>query len=344
MNFREAMEYQAKFGDTNGAPITARVCRALADAIDTGSATGARALEWPGDYIADAVPLRLVAPFHFLFRARSCPALDPLFRGEPGDDVATLRNAIASHDAEILPWLDGPPQTNEPGRSATFMAALLVLAEKFGRNFELLEIGSSAGLNLLIDRYRYDLGGVLLGPPTSSITIRPEWRGPPPPVASVNIVSVRGADIAPIDIGDPAAAERLLSYIWVDQKDRFIRTEAAIAMAHAQPPMLARADAADFVEAQLGEPQAAGTTRVLMHSIVWQYLPPATQDRITAAMEAAGASATPDCPLAWIKFEANRTVSQHTVRLRVWPGGVDNQLAIAHPHASWIEWSPEDLL
>jgi hypothetical protein len=341
MNFREAMEYQAQFGDTNGAPITARVCRALADAIDDSSATGARTLGWSGDYIADAVPLRLVAPLHFLFRKGSCPVLDPLFRGEPGDDVATIRSAIETHDAEILPWLDGPPQTNEPTRSATFMAALLVLAEQFGHAFELLEIGSSAGLNLLIDRYRYDLGGVTGGPATSPITIKPEWRGSPPPNASVRILSVRGADIAPIDVNDAAAAERLLCYVWVDQKDRFARTETAIGMARAAPPKLERADAADFVEGRLGEAQAANTTRVLMHSIVWQYLPPATQERITNAMEKAGASATFDRPLAWIRFEANRAVSQHTVRLRIWPGGLDTQLATAHPHASWIAWSAE---
>src|ERR1700712_2999210 len=169
MNFREAMEAQAQFGDTNDAPITARVCRALADAIDDSSVTGGRVLGWTGDYLADAVPLRLVAPFHFLFRSGNCPALDPLFRGETGDDVAAIKRAIAEHDATISPWLDGPPQTNEAARSATFMAALLVLADRFGHEFELLEIGSSAGLNLLIDRYRYDLCGVMVGPPTSPV-------------------------------------------------------------------------------------------------------------------------------------------------------------------------------
>lgn len=342
MHFRQAMEYQAKFGDANDAPITARVCRAIAEAIDDTSVTGTRVANWQGDYIADAVPLRMVAPFHFLFRERRCPAIDPLFRGETTDDVAAIRAAIVQHDSEIARWLDGPPQTNEAGRSATFMAALLNLSEKFGHPFELLEIGSSAGLNLLIDRYHYNLGGILVGPAASPIAIEPEWRGPPPPNVQVDIASVRGSDIAPIDLGDPAAAERLLAYVWVDQKDRLDRIETAIAMAQAQMPTLEQADAADFVEASLREPQAANTTRVLMHSIVWQYLPAGTQARITFAMNTAGAVATPDRPLAWIAFEADRTVSQHTVRLRVWPGDTDILLAKAHPHAGWIEWLAQE--
>ncbi len=340
MMFSEAMEFQARFGDDNGAPVTARVCRALGVAIDRSSVTGRRVLDWPGHYIEDAVPLRLVAAFHWLYRAGSAPSLIDLFSGAPAHDVVAIRTAISDHDLAIETWLNSPPQTNEPGRSATFMAALLVLADRFGLPFELLEIGSSAGLNLLIDRYRYDLGGVEVGSPNPPFIIRPQWRGSAPPVANVSILSVRGVDIAPIDVTDPVAAERLLSFIWVDQLDRFARTHAAIEMARTHAPDLSRGDAADFVEARLAERQPPGTVRVLMHSIVWQYLPPATQGRIMAAMTTAGSLATKDNPLAWIAFEADRSLAVHTLRLRFWPGGGEGvQLARVHPHGQWIEWT-----
>lgn len=343
MKFHQAMEYQAEFCENSGAPITGRVCRALAAAIDGDSATGERALGWTGNYIGDAVPLRLVAPFHFLFRSGKCPALARLFQGDDCDDAIAIRRAVTDHDREIVPWLDGPPQTNEAARSSTFMAALLMLADRFGQPFELLEIGSSAGLNLLIDRYRYDLGGVTVGPTDSTIVIRPEWKGPPPPAAQVLIQSVRGVDISPIDVSDAAAAERLLSYIWVDQKERFARTEAAIAMIRSDPPILGRGDAADFVDECLSQPQSDNTMRVLMHSIVWQYLPAETQQRITDAMEHAGATATAECPLAWIAFEADRSLKQHTIRLRIWPGAIDVVVGLAHPHANWIIWSAQEV-
>ena len=55
------------------------------------------------------------------------------------------------------------------------------IARRHGPRIELLEIGSSAGLNLMIDRYRFDLGGTMVGPADSPVAIVPEWKGPPPP-------------------------------------------------------------------------------------------------------------------------------------------------------------------
>src|SRR3546814_7380711 len=126
----------------------------------------------------------------------------------------------------------------------------------------------------------------------------------------IEIASLKGCDVAPVDLTDPAQALRLKAYIWPEHHIRFERMEAAIAAAHEAKPNLVRANAADFVEAELAKPQAAGTTRVLMHSIVWQYVPADPQARVTAAMEAAGAQATPERPLAGIALEANRTGSE----------------------------------
>ncbi len=259
MTFDEAMTFQAEFCEAGGAPITARVCRALAAGLDRSTATGRRAIDWPGDHVRDALPLRLVAPYHALFRGRRIAAFDT---------PDAIRAATAAHDGWIAEWLDGPPQTNEPARSATFMAALMVLAARFGLPFELFEIGSSAGLNLLVDRYRYDLGGSTAGPPDAPVVIAPDWRGPAPPLAPVRIERVCGVDIAPIDVTDPAEAERLLAYVWIDAPERLSRVAAAIEMIHARPVDMAAGDAADWVEAQLAEPQAAGVCRVLMHSVV----------------------------------------------------------------------------
>src|SRR3546814_17220617 len=62
-------------------------------------------------------------------------------------------------------WRDGPPQTNEAGRSSNFVAAMLWLADqRLPPRFQCLEIGSSAGINLMLDRYHYDLAGVQVGP------------------------------------------------------------------------------------------------------------------------------------------------------------------------------------
>jgi hypothetical protein len=92
----------------------------------------------------------------------------------------------------------------------------------------------------------------------------------------------------------------------------------------------------------LGRLQEDGVTRVLSHSIVWQYLPASTQQAITAMMEEAGKAATADKPLAWIALETNRETFKHELSVRYWPGGEQPvKLAEAHPHGAWVEWLGE---
>ncbi len=332
---RSAFLAQAGFCETMDAPLTGRVAGALAEALDNTTETGRRVLAWPGNPIEDALPLRLVGGLRALALSGDAPALAALFKGR-GDPVPTLVAALRGHDAALLPWLDGPPQTNEPGRSAALMLGLMLAARTFGHPLDVLEIGSSAGLNLLIGRYAYDLGGISVCPP-SPVTLRPEWRGPPPDPAPVTVASTRGVDIAPLDLTNPADADRLRAYVWADHPDRYTRLDAAIAMFAADPPLLEHGDAADWVEARLAEPQPADHTRVLMHSVVWQYLGPERQRRIAAAVDTAGARATAKRPLAWVRLEPDRDLARHQVHATIWPGGETHHLAMSHPHGRWIE-------
>ena len=217
---------------------------------------------------------------------------------------------------------------------------MLWLAEQgLPPRFECLEIGSSAGINLMIDRYAYDMGGVTVGPKDPAMRFAPEWRGPPPPNREIAFASLKGCDVAPVDLADAAQALRLKAYIWPEHSVRFDRLEAAIAAAKEREPDLVEMTAADFVEHELARPQEAGTTRVLMHSIVWQYVPQDQQARVTAAMEAAGRRATQERPLAWIALEGNRTLLNHGLTVRSWPGdGYALLLGCAHAHGAWIEW------
>lgn len=335
---RKHFRWQARFLRAEACPITATVCETLADVLDENTATGRRLLNWPGKVGPDLVALRLVAGFHNLARSGRDPALSRLYAGAAVDATEVIGSALAHHDAELEPWLDGPPQTNEPGRSAALMCGYLALAQRFAMPFEVLEIGSSAGLNLLMDRFRIELGGVAVGPADSPLVLRPEWRGPPPPSAAVRFASLRGVDLAPIDITRPGAAERLLAYVWVDQTIRVAVLDTALAMARLDPPPVAAGDAGAWIEAQLASPQEPGVCRVVAHSIVWQYLPDATQARIRAAIEAAGARATAETPLAWLAFEPSSGQPDVAVSLRVWPGAGEEELvARSQPHGLWVE-------
>jgi hypothetical protein len=343
----DAFHNQALYCRANDAPITARVVEAVHALLKSqgGGELLNRVRSWPGPPLADALPLRVAGGLHALHLRGGEPELSAIYRGEPTEDVAVIGDVARRREAELLPWLDGPPQTNEAGRSSNFILAMLWLAEQgLPPNFECLEIGSSAGINLMIDRYRYDLGGVTVGPEPGALAFKPEWRGPPPPDRNIELVSLKGCDVAPVDLTDIAQALRLKAYIWPEHRERFARMDAAIVAATERRPNLVGMTAAEFVEAELARPQAEGVARLLMHSIVWQYVPADQQARVTAAMEAAGARATAERPLAWVALEANRTVHHHELTVRYWPGGEQRlQLGVAHAHGAWLELLAEPL-
>ena len=339
---REAIEWQARHSESAGAPCTARVIRAELAILETDSATGRRMANWQGLSLADAMPLRIAGGLHWLYLSGEDRRLEPVYGGlltDQGAIDAIVADMAVKFDARLMPWLDGPPQTNEAGRSASVMAGLLWLSGRLGPRFELNEIGASAGVNTMMGRYFYDLGGTTAGPSLSRMRIAPEWRGSPPPAYPVEIVAARGCDRAPVDLTDPDQALKLKAYVWAEAAERMARIDTAIAMAQRAAPELERMDAVDAVRDMLARPQEAGVTRVLFHTIVWQYLPEASQDAITAMMEDAGHAASAERPLAWVSLETNRATFAHELRVRYWPGGDQAvHLANAHPHGAWVEW------
>lgn len=344
---RDAIEWQANHSEEAFAPITARIIRAELAILKTDTATGRRIANWQGLSLEDAMPLRIAAGLHSLHLAGVDRRLEHVYAGLTTDQHlvdAIVAELAETYDTQLLPWLDGPPQTNEAGRSASIMAGLFWLSERLGPKFELNEIGASAGVNTMMERYFYDLGGVQAGPATSPMKIKPEWRGDAPPAAKVEITAIRGCDSHPVDLSDPAQASRLKAYVWADAHERMVRIDAAIALAGETPPDLIAMDAGDFVAERLAAPQEDGTTRVIYHSVMWQYMPVATRDAITAGIEAAGAAATPERPLAWIRLETNRQTFRHELVIRHWAGGglggggEPVMLAEAHPHGAWVNW------
>ncbi len=201
---RHAFLIQEHYCRKMGAPVYAEICAAVARGLTRDAGVGAAVLDWAGEPTRDALPLRLMGGLHALVRSGADEDLARLFGGDTADAEAVLGRVLVRHDAALLPWLDGPPQTNEPGRSGALMAGLMEVARRYGPKLEVLEIGSSGGLNLLVDRYGFDLGGVQLGPEDALVTIRPEWLGDPPEPVTVEIVSTRGCDVRPLDAADPA--------------------------------------------------------------------------------------------------------------------------------------------
>lgn len=343
---RQAFLDQAVICTAAGAPFTGRLCRLIGERLADQGEIGRRVLAWPGvpAHQGDALPLRLMGGLHALARSRRDAALSCLYppNATTGDDAVWtgVERVLRDQAGFLSPWLDGPPQTNEVGRSAALMAGLLVLAERFGLPFALYELGASAGLNTILDRYAYRLGRTEAGTAGSPVRLAPVWTGASPPSAPVQIARRAGVDRHPLDVRDPTTRERLSAYVWADQRERLARLEAALDLAAVDPAPIQKADAADWLEQALTRAPERDVCRVVMHPIAYQYFSPKAQARIRTHMAAVGAQATQEAPLAWLSFEAasDSVDRRPALNLTIWPGGQTQRLAVCQPHGAEIDW------
>jgi hypothetical protein len=330
---RQAFLGQVKACGNLGSPLMARLMAGLADRLQPGDPVADRVLGWQGDpsSMADAVPLRLAGGLHALVLTGADPALVTAYATPETDPTDAALAAIKAHPHHLLHWLTSPPQTNEVRRSAVLIAAANWLTARFGLPLVISELGASAGLNLLFDRYSLAIRGQTFGPTNPALTLTPDWIGPLPPLATPTILDRRGVDLNPLD---PVTDRlRLLSYIWPDQPDRLARTRAALDLAARLRPPIDKADAADWLETRLATP-TPGALHLIFHTVAWQYFPPDTQTRALAAMQAAGETS----PIAHMSMEADTQPQGAALTLTLWPSGESIPLGRADFHGRWVNW------
>jgi hypothetical protein len=173
------------------------------------------------------------------------------------------------------------------------------------------------------------------------VPIDTAWTGPAPDTSiAVSVAERAGCDISPIDLSSPEAVMRLKSYVWPDHLDRFRMLENALAVAQRHPVALETADAGDWTARQLAAPRPGAAT-VVYHSIAAQYFDADTTARFEDAIRRAGARATGDAPIAWLRMEASDPRQLPDIRLTLWPGGQDRLMATAHPHGLFAHWKAD---
>jgi hypothetical protein len=334
---------QADLCEKFGSGFTAGLLRGVLRVLNGRTRFGARILTWDGDpgATADALALRAAGALHALVRRNPSCDLAGVYPPNPTVDPMVferiLAGAIDENDGFLSSWLDHAPQTNEVGRAALLYAGMMEVAGRTGCPLSVFEIGTSAGLNLILDRYAYVLDGREVGDPSSPLVLHPEWIGTSPRGPGPRIVARRGCDLAPIDVTTTVGRERALAYIWPDQEQRHRRIAQAISLFLDDPAPIERGNAPDWVSSRLRLPGVPGIARVLFHSLTFSYLPSDGQAAIAEHMETIGARATPQSPVAWLSFELDRNAEPH-LALRLWPGGGEERLATADPHGRRIIW------
>jgi len=184
-------------------------------------------------------------------------------------DYATFRAVVLDRRAEIADtMLARRTQTNEPARCATLLPALASLPQPLA----LLEVGASAGLCLLPDRYGYDYGTLRIGGQAGAPVLACRCLGPVPlPSRPVDVAWRAGIDVNPLDVTEPDDVRWLSCLVWPGEGDRAERLAAAIDVARRDPPRLVRGDLNErLAETAAGAPKDA--TLVVFHSAVLAYL------------------------------------------------------------------------
>jgi len=339
----ETFRRQAVGADVLGSALYGELLRRMAGDVEAGGPTWDLLADHATASLGAAYPLRVLGGAHRLALTGGAPDLAAHLPSTGGDGDAdgawaALGALMAAHPPEILDALTRPPQTNEVGRSASLVGGLLVVAAETGLPVRALEIGSSAGLNLRFDRYRYEQGDRGFGPRDSTVRFTGLWAdGQPPFEAPLEVAERRGCDLDPIDATTDEGRLTLLSYVWPDQRERFERMAAALEIAAEVPAVVDRADAVEWLTRHLADP-APGRVTVVFHSIMWQYLPDETQATATRIIAAAGARASAAAPLAWLRLEPFDHMKFPELRLTTWPGGAERILANCSFHTGPVEW------
>jgi hypothetical protein len=340
---RTALRLQAGGCRHYGSPFYADLLEAGLSEIGRGGPLERAVADWEGDPLRGFLPLRLLGAVHERVLAGAAPELARFYPTAGGrvrmpEAWLAFRDVLEAQRDVLRASLDRWPQTNEVRRCASLLGGFLWIAERLGRPLHVREIGASAGLNLLWDRYRYALGPHRWGDPDAPVRIEAAWQGGPAPFgARLAVASRAGCDLAPVRIGDPQQVRRLESFVWADQPERLVELRSAVAFARRDPPRLDAASAADWLESELAALEE-GAAVVLYHSAVWMYLDPAERGRIRALLDARAARA----PLAWLRQEHRDGVGPVEIRATLWPPGRESLLAEGHPHGRSVHWLAAD--
>ena len=346
-------------------PIYERITSALADDSDTLDLITEHRMG------SSRTPVLFLGATHDLILRDPSSTLAAIYRGEIDDDPwPPFRQLVHSHQSAITDCMrTRTTQTNEVGRSANLLAVYASVSRELtdrgdDRPLAIIEIGPSAGLNLLADRYRIDYvrGDRIVtsaGDPTSSVQLRCELRGDTPfrGVAGMHDIALReGLDPAPIDITDPDDARWLRACVWPGIPERPERLAAAIEIARQEPPHLRRGDAVQDL-GDLLEQLPNDVFPIVTSTWVLAYL--SRPDRLRVCELIDGFGSTRD--MAFVTGEAPSsapwvpalTTVQLAVRddgtptvfgVRTWFDGHchTSARALCHPHGRWMAWLEDD--
>ena len=269
----------------------------------------------------------MLAALHFLELSE---AVDPW-----PDPASTVRE----HAGWIAEFISTQGvQTNEVQRCWALLPCFLELARRAGaQSVDLIELGPSAGLNLVWDRYRYRYLAGEWGPADSPLRLEGSERRPVPSEIMWTRPTVRrrvGVDLDPIDVGTDDGARLLKCFVWADQHERLHRLDLAIDALRGNPPTLVRGDFVSLLP-ELLDDRDDDTLMIVFETAALGYVSSEGRDEVLGALERAGA----DAPLGFVRSTSPPGAAKggFGLSIRLWPGQAD-AVAYASFHGAWLDW------
>jgi hypothetical protein len=275
------------------------------------------------------VPIRLLGGLHYL-------AL-----GDGVDPWSATHETIEEHRVWLARFVaEQDVQTNEVGRCFALLPAFLELARLSGRRVELLELGPSAGLNLLVDRYRYRYRHGGWGAEGAAVVVSGAELGPVPAdllAVELEVGRRRGIDLNPVDVTTDEGVRLLTSFVWADQWHRLERLRRAIDVARREPPELLRGDYVELLPQLLAARDGDALT-IVFQTASTQYIERARYERVRAALRAAAAEG----PLGWVSTqrfdEEGESGHGYPLEIALWPDHDARVVARMGYHGEWLDY------
>ncbi len=330
-----------RFGEVecreSGSPLYEELSYGIADDPDLlALAAGAQPRQAP--------PNLLFAAIHYLLLSGVEHPLAAHYPGlaggqRPGSPVyQVFREFCLTHRDQVASLVgSGLGQTNVIGRCACLLPAFAAVAEQAASpELVQIEIGCSAGLNLLWHRYHYDYGGGLTwGDPRSPVRLAPELRGdvPIPRLPPLDPVWRMGIDLRPIRVDDEDSVQWLRALIWPEHADRQQRLQAAIEVAKKDPPRLVEGDASERLADALREAPRRGACCVFATHTLGFFTREALGRTFGALREHSRLR-----PVYFVSMDLTGPHSE--LKLARFADGehVTTHVANCSPHGRWLQW------
>jgi len=264
------------------------------------------------------------------------------------DAFPPFKDFVEAHRSEIEPLIaSGVTNTNEVARCSALHAGFRAVARLAGAPLNLIEIGPSAGLNMIWDRYgvNYVRDGetFFAGPAGAPLVIGCTLRGPNlPPLEPTPAVARRlGLELNPVNLDEPHWRTWLKALVWPDQVERFARLEKAIRIFLDEKVEIRRGDALSLLPdaiAEIPENQPV----CIYHTYVTYQFSEAMRQTLDDILVVAGLRR----PVFRLSCEGTleRAGEAPMILGRYHDGGrTARRLATCHPHGRWLDWADSRL-